>query len=412
MRRFRRMTFERMSFALPAFVAALPALAALTLAAGALSATSARAQINFLGITLGSSEAKAETKAPATTAKAEGCLGRPSGPSPRGSWWFYRLERGTGRRCWYLGPESRRSRVEATERRTTKAPARSLATSKRRTADTSQPESPAPTTSPSRAPSDTERTIAALKAWGAAAIAADPNRLQPAAPTAPAETARDEAVTQFALASHSNGGEISLIAAAETPAATPTPPATVRVMTDRASEPPPSVGQLLAFLITLVAFLAIAFRTVAKLCSAWLDRRGRNVQLRPSYAPMRPPVPVAQAFESPLQAPRETPRETEAPPPRMATVRRSPAARAPYRPADSEPPKERPLDYAPRHIRERADETAAVDRVRVESVRAETARDRLPEHDFATELKRNHATESALDIVEPRRRRRGRAAVA
>ncbi len=389
---------------------ARPAVVALTLAAGALSAQSAYAQINILGITLGSSPAKAESKAPA---KTEGCLERPSGPSPRGSWWFYRLERGTGRRCWYLGPESRRWRTDATVRTSTAAPERSLATPKRRAADTSDSESPAPKTSPSRAPNDTERTIAALKAWGAAAIAADPNRLQP---TAPAASARDEAMpTTFVLAAQGNGGETFRTPETETPVATPTPWATVRGSADRASEPPPSVGQLLAFFVALVAFLAIGFKTVAKICSVWFDRRGRNVRLRPSYAPMQPAVPVAQMFAPPRQELRETPQKIEAPAQQKVTVRRSPAAHTPYWPAVPEPPRERPQDYAPRHVRERTPPSAKADKAesaRIENTKVESARDRLPEHDFAAELKRHRTAHSNLDIVEPRRRRRGRTAVA
>lgn len=36
---------------------------------------------------------------------ADECLSKPNGPSPAGSHWYYRVERGTHRQCWYLGPE-------------------------------------------------------------------------------------------------------------------------------------------------------------------------------------------------------------------------------------------------------------------------------------------------------------------
>ncbi len=71
---------------------------------------------------------RAETAAP----KAAECLARPTGLSPKGSHWFYRLDRKNGRRCWYLGPESNRvRRTETTERRsaTPAAPERSAAKS-------------------------------------------------------------------------------------------------------------------------------------------------------------------------------------------------------------------------------------------------------------------------------------------
>ena len=44
------------------------------------------------------SPARAQT-APAT---ADECLAKPNGPSPRGSHWFYRIDRANNRHCWYL----------------------------------------------------------------------------------------------------------------------------------------------------------------------------------------------------------------------------------------------------------------------------------------------------------------------
>lgn len=37
------------------------------------------------------------------TAKADECLAAPKGTTPPGGHWYYRLERGTKRKCWYLG---------------------------------------------------------------------------------------------------------------------------------------------------------------------------------------------------------------------------------------------------------------------------------------------------------------------
>ena len=41
---------------------------------------------------------------------ASECLSRPGGVAPRGSHWFYRIERPRGRRCWYLGAEGTKVR--------------------------------------------------------------------------------------------------------------------------------------------------------------------------------------------------------------------------------------------------------------------------------------------------------------
>ena len=40
--------------------------------------------------------------APTSTARAKECLAAPSSPAPEGSWWYYRLDWPTQRKCWYL----------------------------------------------------------------------------------------------------------------------------------------------------------------------------------------------------------------------------------------------------------------------------------------------------------------------
>jgi hypothetical protein len=40
--------------------------------------------------------------APTSTARAEDCLASPNSPAPDGSWWYYRLDWPTQRKCWYL----------------------------------------------------------------------------------------------------------------------------------------------------------------------------------------------------------------------------------------------------------------------------------------------------------------------
>ena len=40
--------------------------------------------------------------APTSTARAKDCLAAPNSPAPEGTWWYYRLEWPTQRKCWYL----------------------------------------------------------------------------------------------------------------------------------------------------------------------------------------------------------------------------------------------------------------------------------------------------------------------
>src|SRR5215470_20142645 len=41
---------------------------------------------------------------------ADECLSGPKGTAPQGSHWYYRVERSSGRHCWYLGAEGQRVR--------------------------------------------------------------------------------------------------------------------------------------------------------------------------------------------------------------------------------------------------------------------------------------------------------------
>ena len=59
----------------------------------------------------------------AQAAAADNCLTAPKGATPAGSHWFYRLERGTKRQCWYLRDENDKSaRVAPQDSSTDAAP--------------------------------------------------------------------------------------------------------------------------------------------------------------------------------------------------------------------------------------------------------------------------------------------------
>src|SRR5689334_19899816 len=47
---------------------------------------------------------------------ADSCVTEPKSESPQGKHWYYRLERGTGRHCWYLrGEDEASARTPAAE---------------------------------------------------------------------------------------------------------------------------------------------------------------------------------------------------------------------------------------------------------------------------------------------------------
>jgi hypothetical protein len=59
---------------------------------------------SFVGL-LASDAARAEPPSAASPADAD-CLTKPNGQSAPGNHWYYRLDRASGRRCWYQRPET------------------------------------------------------------------------------------------------------------------------------------------------------------------------------------------------------------------------------------------------------------------------------------------------------------------
>jgi hypothetical protein len=79
----------------------------------------------LVGVAVTGSPARAQT-APAA---AEECLAQPSGPSPRGSHWYYRIDRASNRHCWYLrGIAASAGQNETRPSRDSVVPARPSAT--------------------------------------------------------------------------------------------------------------------------------------------------------------------------------------------------------------------------------------------------------------------------------------------
>src|SRR5258705_6102147 len=68
---------------------------------------------------------------------ADECLRGPNGPSPKGSHWYYRVDRSSGRHCWYLGSEGQK--VRSVSERTSQQTRKRLAEHSQRT-ETTAPE--------------------------------------------------------------------------------------------------------------------------------------------------------------------------------------------------------------------------------------------------------------------------------
>lgn len=186
---------------------------------------------------------------------AQECLGKPTTAAPRGSHWFYRTERPSGRRCWFLGPDT--MKVQRTE--------------------TVEPKAPRAAT-PSVQPQRIEPEPAAAPAPPANA----PGNFPIAWPTvAPATSAPSRATTMAA----DDSPKIQARAAAPRNA----PPTTVgnRSTAQHSSEPMPNLGPILLVFTVAVTLVAIMLRAILKLWLAWRAWRKRRRTVRQTAARRR-----------------------------------------------------------------------------------------------------------------------------
>jgi hypothetical protein len=298
---------NRMTLAASSIVVLVVATSSLGVQSG--SAQTASAQ----GTAQGTAQAKA---------KADECQSRPGASTPRGSHWFYRLERPSGRRCWYLGPANQKMRQAApTEQAAPADRAERAAPAERRAASV-----PPPPPRPNRLRADEE---AETSANATAANAADSN----APATAAKANAGSSAAIQFsagwpaipngvvsndrnvttALADNTDVS-VNEVATAEAPPEDssqadlpmvwPALAANERTTTAQASEPAPGLGHLLIFLAATLAFIAIAVRTILKLLASSRARSRPMAPVARAAAPViRPRAPGSRAAPEATPAP-------------------------------------------------------------------------------------------------------------
>jgi hypothetical protein len=112
---------------------------------------------------------------------ADECLSGPKGTAPTGSHWYYRVDRSTGRHCWYLGAEGQRVRSvsERTSQQTRKRVAQHSQQAQTSTPQTNAPE-PAVRSSAPLAISET-KTVASFfsQYWASLFSGAEPPRIAP-----------------------------------------------------------------------------------------------------------------------------------------------------------------------------------------------------------------------------------------
>jgi hypothetical protein len=160
---------------------------------------------------------------------AEDCLAAPKGAAPEGQHWYYRIDRGTKRQCWYLREEGARpAQAAANSQPAASPPARSVqdAHAELTTPAPVQEMSPAPSarsaTAPwpaaSQRPSDAQQPALAQRWPDASSVAQAPLQAAPAPKLAEAATDAQAAPAPVAAASPA----AVPLAAAEAPAEKPT----------------------------------------------------------------------------------------------------------------------------------------------------------------------------------------------
>ena len=252
-------------------------------------------------------------------AKADECQSRPGASTPRGSHWYYRLERPSGRRCWYLGAANQKRQSTATEQAAPTERAERAAPVARRAASV-----PAPLPRPNALRADEDMEIptnaTATNTAGANAAttnegAATANQFSagwPAIPNGVVSNDRDVTTAAAADANEAATVEASAedVSQADLPMVWPVLAANTTVA--QAGEPTPGLGHLLIFFAATVAFVAIAVRAVLQLLSSSRMRsRPMAPAARPATPIIRPRTPGAPA--APEFLVRETNQATTAP---------------------------------------------------------------------------------------------------
>jgi hypothetical protein len=245
---------------------------------------------------------------------ADECLRGPNGPSPKGSHWYYRVDRSSGRHCWYLGSEGQK--VRSVSERTSQQTRKRVAQHSQRT-ETTAPE-PAVRSHAPPAVAET-KTVASFfsQYWSSLFSGAEPPQIatveEPKLAPAPdaGRPAPPSATTNYAQEQDQTDAQDEMplvwpvLTAAEREAATAPAPRSVPATT---SVPVPALKSQYMVAI-LVGALAVAGILMALVYRLGAIRFGRRQQQRQSprwdittqtaaLLPMSPP-PLSYANPAP-----------------------------------------------------------------------------------------------------------------
>jgi hypothetical protein len=241
------------------------------------------------------------TTTPTTTATtaADACLSRPGAAGPKGTHWYYRIERGSGRKCWYLGSADQKLR---------RADRKAVPTPAPRPVEEEEAEQAAPAT-----PETTAQDMAAQDTAAQSSTPRDPathnNAVAPASAASVPHT-NDAAASGWpgtpdsgdagnrdatAATGNDNAGTVTTAETEALPEQADMPLVWPAMTAEQANlaqpfESMPGVASLVIFLAAAGAFVAIAFRAVLQLWSGWFAGHLRNRPVAKTVATRAEPV--------------------------------------------------------------------------------------------------------------------------
>ena len=236
-----------------------------------------------------------------TSRAADECLSGPKGTAPAGSHWYYRVERSTGRHCWYLGAEGQK--VRSVSERTSKQTRKRVEQHSRNSQPAAQPAETRPSLPPSAPPVPDSKAATSFfqQYWSSLFGRAEPPPIAPSAeapqmtpsteplqitpPVAPPQTAQTAEAPRLAVPA---GASRPTVASAASNFAQeqdqvgaqedmpPVWPVLTAAQTKAAAAPGLSYQYMIAILVGALALAGILMALVYRLASIRVDRQRRQ----------------------------------------------------------------------------------------------------------------------------------------
>lgn len=260
----------------------------------------------------------------ASNQTADTCLSAPQGTAPAGSHWFYHIERGTKKQCWYLGDaktKTKTARTATTQQRPT-APA----------ADTAAADATPPQTQPAPAPAMRQSAADAHAEWPAPPAAPPPvasagagQAGDPSPPTAPdsANALSSDVNARWLDASSMAGTNgtrhaANQLTAAAQANATPqqaVAPASATATEASAEKSSPSTQMLLIAMVSALALAGLVSALVFRLPRTRAPTYQVNNERRAPWDSIytEPALPMSVSHDGPLRLSQAPPRRVEMP---------------------------------------------------------------------------------------------------